>query len=79
MCATAECRHNFWRGVGETEAQARGFAGARRAAEVDYGPAVLPRQPHHVPGLEITVHVTQRVERRHAERQLMHHLHQCFP
>ena len=54
--------HDLWRRVEQSEAEGRRRPDARRAAKVDDGPAVLPRQPHHVGGLEVAVYVTRGVE-----------------
>lgn len=61
--------------IREAEAQACQFTRASGAAKVDYSPAVLPGQPHHVSRLQVTVHVSQPMEVAHPQGNLMHHLH----
>jgi hypothetical protein len=61
--------------VREAEAQPGILSSAGNAAKVDDSPSVLPGKPHHVAGLEVTMHQAQLVQVSQTKRQLMHHLH----
>ena len=68
------CRDHLRRRVGESKAEPGRLPGACCAAKVYDGPAVLAGQPHHVAGLEVTVHVAQGVEVSQSQGQVVYHL-----
>jgi hypothetical protein len=55
-CAVPISSNHLWGCIREAEAQLGMIASASSTAEVDDGPAVFPREPHHVAGLEVAVH-----------------------
>ena len=63
------------RGVPQAVADGRLLPSARDAAKVDDRPPVLPRQPHHVAGLEVPVHVPRSVHARELLSDVGEHLH----
>jgi hypothetical protein len=73
--AAAVCADDFRSGICEAEAQPGRVAGACRAAKVNDCPAVLPRKPHHVAGLEVTMHKAERMQVPQSQCQLEYHLH----
>ena len=57
LLAVSERLNHFRRSIQDAEAHARGAADASCAAKVNDCPPVLPWQPHHVAGLQVTVRI----------------------
>ena len=66
MTAVPPRRRDLGGCIGKRETQRSGHANPHNASKVDDGPAILPRQPHDVGGLEVAVDVPRRMHVGHA-------------